>query len=391
MRGNYVSFLSGLLLVSLLVMSRAGGQDAAKEKVKEEKEAPAASAAEASGARAAFDANIEKWKQILKDLRKVKLDYQTAAEADIPKFQEQWADLIAQGNQLLPALRETGLAAYDEAGGADPQLERFLVKLVTDAVATHELEVAYDLAMELLAKGCTDKSLYDAAGVAAYCTNHFEDAEKYLKLAKDNGILSPAGGEYLPQIIVHKDLWVKESAIRKQEAEADDLPQVRFTTSKGVIELELFENQAPDTVGNFVHLVEKGFYDGLTFHRVVDNPPVAQGGDPKGDGTGGPGWTIYDELNRDDYRRHFRGSLSMAKQAEPDTGGSQFFLTFRPTPHLDGKHTCFGRIIKGLDVLSRLQRMNPEMPVAGAVPDKIVKAEVIRKRKHAYVPKKVEQ
>ncbi|HUE72408.1 MAG TPA: peptidylprolyl isomerase [Pirellulaceae bacterium] len=391
MRGNYVSLLSGLLLVSLLVVSRAGGQDAAKEKAKEEKGTPAAGAVEASGARAAFDANIEKWKQILKDLRKVKLDYQTAGDEDIPKLQEQWAGLIAQGHQMLPALRETGLAAYDEAGGADPQLERFLVKMVTDAVATHELEVAYDLAMKLLAKGCTDKSLYDAAGVAAFCTNQFEDAEKYLKLAKDNGILSPAGGEYLPQISVHKDLWLKEAAIRKQEAEADDLPQVRLTTSKGVIELELFENQAPDTVGNFVHLVEKEFYDGLTFHRVVDSPPVVQGGDPRGDGTGGPGWTIYDELSRDDYRRHFRGSLSMAKQAEPDTGGSQFFLTFRPTPHLDGRHTCFGRITKGLEVLAQLQRMNPEMPTAGAVPDKIVKAEVIRKRDHAYVPKKVEQ
>jgi cyclophilin family peptidyl-prolyl cis-trans isomerase len=391
MRGNFVSFLSGLFVVSLLVVPRASGQEAAKEKADENKGAAAAPASEASEARAAFDANIEKWKKLLKDLRKVKLDYQTAEETDIPMFQKQWEDLIAQGRQMLPALRDTGLAAYEEAGGADPQLERFLVKLVTDAVEKNELEIAYDLGTKLLAKGSTDKSLYDAIGVAAFCTNRFDDAEKYLKLAKDNGILSPSGGEYLPQISVQKDLWVKEQALQKKDSEADDLPQVRLTTSKGVIELELFENQAPDTVGNFIHLVEKGFYDGLTFHRVVDSPPVAQGGDPKGDGTGGPGWTIYDELNRDDYRRHFRGSLSMAKQAEPDTGGSQFFLTFRPTPHLDGKHTCFGRIIKGLDVLSQLQRINPEMPTPGAVPDKIVKAEVIRKRDHAYVPRKVEQ
>jgi cyclophilin family peptidyl-prolyl cis-trans isomerase len=253
------------------------------------------------------------------------------------------------------------------------------------------LEVAYDLAKKLMDKGCTDKSLYDAAGVAAYCTNHFEDADKYLKLAKDNGVLSPAGGEYQPQVAAQKELWLKESATRQKESEADDLPRVRLTTTVGVIELELFENEAPDTVGNFVHLVEKGFYDGLTFHRVVSNPPVAQGGDPKGDGTGGPGWTIHDEVNREDYRRHFRGSLSMAKQAEPDTGGSQFFLCFRPTQHLDGKHTCFGRIIQGLDVLSRFQRMDPEMPTLGAIPTKIVKAEVIRKREHEYVPKKVEQ
>ena len=391
MRGNIASVLSGLLLAGML-MAPASGQDEAKEKGAEPKgEKAAAAPAESSGARAVFDANIEKWKQLLKDLRKVKLEFQTAPEADIPKFQQQWTDLIAQGRQMLPALRDSGLAAYDEAGGADPQLERFLVKLVTDAVATHELEVAYDLATKLLDKGCTDKNLYDAAGSSAYCMNQFDDAEKYLKMAKDNGVLSPAGGQYLPQISVQKDLWAKELAARTKEAEANDLPQVRLTTTKGVIELELFENEAPDTVGNFVSLVEKGFYDGLLFHRVVDDPPVAQGGDPKGDGTGGPGYTIYDELGREDYRRHFRGSLSMAKQAEPDTGGSQFFLCFRPVPHLDGKHTCFGRITKGLDVLSQFQRINPEMPSAGAVPDKIVKAEVIRKREHAYVPKKVEQ
>ena len=389
MRGNFLSYLVGLGVLGLIAVSPAVGQNADDGKAKNEPEA-AAGAGAVSGARAAFDADIEKWKQLLKDMRKLKQDYNTAAEADAPNFQQQWTDLIAQGRKMIPALRQSGLAAYEEAGGADPQLERFLVKLALDAVEIHELEVAYELSTKLMEKGSTDKRLYDAAGVAAYCTNNLDDAEKYLKLAKDNGILSPDGGQYLPVMSTQRELWLKESAIRKKEAEADDLPRVKFTTNKGEIEIELFENEAPDTVGNFIHLVEKGFYDGLVFHRVVDNPPVAQGGDPKGDGTGGPGWTIYDELDREDYRRHFRGSVSMAKQAEPDTGGSQFFLCFRPTPHLDGQHTCFGRIIKGLDVLSQLQRINPEMPT-GAVPDKIVKAEVIRKREHAYVPKKVEQ
>ncbi len=386
-------------LMSLLALSPlASGQDAAKEAAKTEpktadsgKAPDADSAADLSGAKAAFDKKIEEWKTLLKDMRKLKLDYQTAPEAEHPKFQEQWTALIAQGRQMLPELRDAALAAYDEAGGADPQLERFLLKMVVDSVETNELESAYDLATKLIAKGCTDKNLYDAAGVAAYCTSHFEDAEKYLKLAKDGGVVSQYGGQIMPLIAVQKDIWIKEAAVRKQEEEAGDLPLVRLTTSKGVIELELFENQAPDTVGNFVHLVEKGFYDGLTFHRVVDDPPVAQGGDPKGDGTGGPGWTIYDEVNREDFRRHFRGSLSMAKTAEPNTGGSQFFLTFRPTPFLDAKHTCFGRITKGLDVLSQLQKMEPTLPTPGAVADKIVKAEVIRKRDHAYVPKKVEQ
>lgn len=355
-----------------------------------EKEDAKESTGSASGARVAFDQKVEEWKSLLKELRRLKLDFQTAPEAEHAKYQEQWTAQIVKCREMLPDLRDYALAAYDEAGGADPQLERFLLKFVYDAVDTDDFEVAYDLSTKLVAKGCSDKRLFDAVGVSAYCTNHYDDAEKYLKLAKDGGLLSSLGSEVLPLVSVEKDLWLKEAQIRKEEEMADDLPRVRLTLTKGVIELELFENQAPDTVGNFIHLVEKGFYNGLSFHRVLEHF-MAQGGDPKGDGTGGPGWQIYDEVNREDYRRHFRGCISMAKTAEPNTGGSQFFLTFRPTPNLDGKHTCFGRIYSGMEVLSRIQRMNPEMPALGAVPDKIVKAEVIRKREHAYVPKKVEQ
>ncbi|MBC7856939.1 MAG: peptidylprolyl isomerase, partial [Pirellulaceae bacterium] len=110
------------------------------------------------------------------------------------------------------------------------------------------------------------------------------------------------------------------------------MPRVKMTTTKGVMVIELFENEAPDTVGNFLSLVEKKFYDDKSFHRVL-NHFMAQGGDPKGDGTGGPGYQIYCECHKPDYRRHFRGCLSMA-HAGRDTGGSQFFLTFRPTPEL---------------------------------------------------------
>jgi cyclophilin family peptidyl-prolyl cis-trans isomerase len=139
-------------------------------------------------------------------------------------------------------------------------------------------------------------------------------------------------------------------------------------------------------VANFITLVEKKFYDGLVFHRVLPHF-MAQGGDPNGDGSGGPGYEIPDECHQPNARMHFRGSLSMAKTAAPDTGGSQFFLTFIPTAHLNGQHTVFGRVVEGLDVLDRLQRRNPESATSPE-PDKIVKAEVLRKRDHAYTFKK---
>jgi cyclophilin family peptidyl-prolyl cis-trans isomerase len=150
--------------------------------------------------------------------------------------------------------------------------------------------------------------------------------------------------------------------------------------------VELFENEAPNTVANFVALVDKGFYDGTPFHRVIGGF-MAQGGDPTGTGTGGPGHAIACECGKPGARKHFLGSLSMA-HAGKNTGGSQFFLTFRPTEHLDDKHTVFGRVIEGLDVLPKIRRTQDAegRTVEGVEPDRIVKAVMVRKRNHPYEP-----
>jgi peptidyl-prolyl cis-trans isomerase B (cyclophilin B) len=121
-------------------------------------------------------------------------------------------------------------------------------------------------------------------------------------------------------------------------------------TKKGNIELVLFEEDAPNTVANFEGLANKGFYDGLTFHRVLPDF-VIQGGCPKGNGTGGPGYTIKCEINEN---KHVTGALSMA-HAGKDTGGSQFFITHSPQPHLDGVHTVFGKVTKGMDVVNSIK------------------------------------
>ncbi|MCQ6961715.1 peptidylprolyl isomerase [Methanolobus chelungpuianus] len=123
-------------------------------------------------------------------------------------------------------------------------------------------------------------------------------------------------------------------------------------TEKGNIVLELFEKDAPKTVENFEKLIKKGYYDGLTFHRVIPNF-VIQGGCPKGDGTGGPGYSIKCET-KGNPRKHGKGALSMA-HAGKDTGGSQFFITHSPQPHLDGVHTVFGQVIEGMDVVNKIK------------------------------------
>jgi peptidyl-prolyl cis-trans isomerase B (cyclophilin B) len=121
-------------------------------------------------------------------------------------------------------------------------------------------------------------------------------------------------------------------------------------TEKGTITLDLFDQDAPKTVKNFVDLAEKGFYDGLTFHRVIPNFMI-QGGCPSGTGTGGPGYTIKCEINEN---KHLAGTLSMA-HAGRDTGGSQFFICHSPQPHLDRMHTTFGQT-KDMDVVNAIRK-----------------------------------
>ncbi|MBX3372336.1 MAG: peptidylprolyl isomerase [Phycisphaeraceae bacterium] len=174
-------------------------------------------------------------------------------------------------------------------------------------------------------------------------------------------------------------LWEAETAIRAAEAEADDLPRARIETSRGPIIVELFENEAPNTVANFVSLADAGFYDGLRFHRFVPYFMI-QGGDPESrggpgiaTGSGGPGFRIPDEHTRPEARKHFRDSLAMAKTADPDTAGSQFYLNHRPTGWLNGRHTVFGRVLEGLDVARALR---PD--------DEIRAVTILRRRDHPY-------
>jgi peptidyl-prolyl cis-trans isomerase A (cyclophilin A) len=130
-----------------------------------------------------------------------------------------------------------------------------------------------------------------------------------------------------------------------------------FNTNKGIFKIELFNDKAPITVGNFIKLVNDGFYDGLIFHRVIPNFMI-QGGCPHGSGRGGPGFTIRDEFHPD-LKHDSMGILSMAN-AGPNTGGSQFFITVEPTPWLDGKHSVFGKVIEGMDIVNEISKVKTD-------------------------------
>jgi cyclophilin family peptidyl-prolyl cis-trans isomerase len=224
-----------------------------------------------------------------------------------------------------------------------------------------------------------------------YANNRFEDSLAALNavdptIIADDPRISTRFNSQKTKSSDAIEKWNTELSIREVEEVAADLPLAIMHTSKGPIELELFEDHAPNTVANFISLADSGYYDGILFHRVIPKF-MAQGGDPNSRdnvdgnaGEGGPGYNIKDEHTSDDHRNHFAGSLSMAKTAAPNTGGSQFFLTHLPTPHLDGRHTVFGRITSGLDTARAIEK-----------DDEIITILIVRKREHKYEPEKVDE
>jgi peptidyl-prolyl cis-trans isomerase B (cyclophilin B) len=147
-----------------------------------------------------------------------------------------------------------------------------------------------------------------------------------------------------------KKQWESPPAIQINQ---QTIYRITMETSQGTMELELYPFYAPKTVNNFIFLAREGFYDGVLFHRVIPDF-VIQGGDPTGTGRGGPGYQFEDECAGNPLI-HERGVISMAN-AGPNTNGSQFFITHSPQPHLNGKHTVFGKVVKGLEVVDTIKR-----------------------------------
>jgi cyclophilin family peptidyl-prolyl cis-trans isomerase len=343
----------------------------------------AAPAAEGSP-KEVWQKTFAEWKALLTSIREVQLKYRAAAsEEEKQELSGQFVKLLDQGEILGPKVLAMAEAYYASAPNENQNVTAFLANALQSHVMRDQYEDAARVAQMLLDNGNDEPIIHKWAGMAAYSLENFDEAQKHLDIAKEANLLDRNDLPFYESLEAYKEAWKRESKLRMAEQQADDLPRVLLKTNRGDVTIELFENEAPNSVANFISLVKKGFYNDLDFHRVLGNF-MAQGGDPKGDGTGGPGYQIPCECFEEDHRWHFRGSLSMA-HAGRDTGGSQFFLTFRPTPHLNGRHTVFGRVIDGFDVLDKLQRRDPSQPNQPEA-DKILEATVIRDRGHEYKP-----
>ncbi len=392
--------IAGILLI-LTGTSGLFGQDAesgedmpaaeAAVEAAEPAATPAPKAAESGvpGAKAeAFGEVFTEWKRVLSELRNLRVELPDAGVERRIEIKKRYAELIAEGEAMQGDLVAAAVEAFKEAPLKDPEIAQFLGGILTWEVKADNYEKGFEIGHSLITSGVKDPAVYALTAEAAFCTNQFDQAEKYFRLAGD-GALDEIRKAHWQQIGYYKVQWAKERKLREAEAKADDLPRVEITTEDGKMIIELFENEAPNTVANFISLVKKGFHDGLTFHRVVPGF-VAQGGCPDGTGGGGPGYQIACECVKPDSRKHFRGSLSMA-HAGPDTGGSQFFLCFGPAIGLDGPpapshHTVFGRVVEGMDLLARINRPDEPDSEIPADPEKILSMKVLRDRGHEYQP-----
>ncbi len=342
----------------------------------------------------AFERTFGRWKEVLKQLRALDIEYRTAHPMRRDPIEARYDELVKQGERLDRELIDAAVLAFVDDPSSNQGLARFLLGVLSMEMGVERYEDALRLAQLLIDNEVKIPQLYNLAGVAAYNSNQFELARKHLRRAHELNALDEAGRKSAASLKYSIEAWEEERKWREDETAARNLPRVVLHTNKGEIEIELFEDHAPNTVANFISLVEDGFYDGLTFHRVKDGF-MAQAGCPEGDGTRGPGYTIRCEAYEDNARKHFRGSVVMAHRGV-HTGGSQFYISFVPTPHLDGRHTVFGRVVRGLDVLAKLQRREPRDPVEVAInphaniviprADRIARARVLRKRDHDYSP-----
>jgi cyclophilin family peptidyl-prolyl cis-trans isomerase len=195
------------------------------------------------------------------------------------------------------------------------------------------------------------------------------------------------------------DLWLTEIEIREKEKAKGDNPRVEFKTTKGSFVVELYEDNAPETVANFIHLVESGYYDGYEFYSVIPHNTIRTG---LARGAEGIPWAIENEGARPDAREFFGYTLGMIKSSNLVNPTSEFFITFIASPEFRGgieakyNHTAFGRVVEGKDVVDQLNKTHyatvenkPPEPIEAVTLDKIISAKVIRKRDHEYMPKKL--
>jgi peptidylprolyl isomerase len=350
---------------------------------------------------AEFESKRKTWEQTLKEMKKIQILRNNGID-ESAKSMERFYELRdrARGelNDEFKAAEAFFMKRRDEYSSVS-----FLATMIDFRRSSSYYEDSFDVAKLLIEVGVSMPFLEQMAGRAAFVEGKFDEVFPiYQRYVDSNG---PDKLEDVDKLVVgvlnfYPQWWEEELKARAADEAAGNLPRVKLETTSGPVVLELFEDQAPNTVANFIQLVESGFYDDTEFYQVVSDL-LALGGDPAGDGSGTSGRFIPDEHDRPDRRRIFRGSIMMAKrQTAPDSGqmipnsaSSQFVIAMMPIVPKELQQTVFGRVVEGMDVVCAFRRVDPTKKKEQQVllpPDRIISAKVLRKRDHDYSVKYAE-
>ncbi len=335
------------------------------------------------------------FKAQLKTLRAAQVMYHNCDDkAQEAKYRREWYEALNPIYQLNAELLQAALEEFQ----ADPErrvdLGQILFKTLKRNCEKDIYEGMLPIAKQLFEMNHPSPELPQMYLQCCLAANDYQQARIPIE-SKSMTLANPAA--MLSQLDQLQVEWEAELKARERDAAGEPLPQAKINTTKGQIVIELFENDAPEAVANFISLAEQGFYDYSDFFLVVDRT-LAQAGCPNEDGTGGPGYWITSERSLPNARTLFRGSLALAQlQHNPNTGGSVFFIPFLPAITQDTNYTVFARVISGMHALGNLNRVKParkdeseeDKKKPKLDPDEIISIEIIRKRDHKYEPKKL--
>lgn len=349
-----------------------------------------------------YNRATEKLRSSFKKVQASAIRFRNESIDDSETHREAWRKAVASGQSDIESLRAAAMELFRRQEEPSDDVLELAVRSCLEDVR----EERYRVGLEVLKRANSIKPTVASKLLMArvqLLDNEFEAAKAFFDdNPEEQETMTDTERQLYSSIDELVSQFKREKQLREQEAVKDDLPRVELNTTSGSIVLELFENEAPETVANFIHLVEQGYYNGVIFHNVkaefvaqAGAFGLAQVGGAQRMLPRGVRYTIYDENTKPNARKHFRGSLSMANQNSPNTASSQFFLSLTPQPYLNENHTVFGRVIEGLDVMadltvnSQTNEKGKDEPIEDAIPSMILSAKVIRKRDHDYQPIKV--
>lgn len=408
-------FLIFVAIFSIHAFAQAPENDSQPEKTKERQE---------------YERILAEWKPMVAELSRLRYQYfdvkrkpgedELMIVEDTPQRRElkkEFDSKFAAAEKKHDQLIDAAVLAFAKNPEQNRDIEGFLLYTLQYFMQHSMYEDAMKMSGILLNSKITNPYVIRAAAFSALYTQKYDTVRSLLEKIQKLGImdefkLEQSDFRYLP---ILEQLWEREKQLYLKD-EQSDLPRVVLYTTKGEIEILLYEDQAPNTVANFIWLVEKGFYNRIDFDivscermahvggteqfkRVDNNPNSTRYLQPIIRGNGTPGYVIPDEFRAfdmetktfpEDARFFWRGTVAMDLMGQmPNSAGCQFFIQFKPDVEKIGRYTPFGRVVRGMDALCRLQQRNPAGAVTLATlptPDKIIEAKVINKRSHDYKP-----